>query len=107
MSTNLKMALCLFSVVVLSLLLLSGEAQKPKQPEGYALVWSDEFNGKDGSQPDPSKWAYDIGDSGWGNHELEYYTNRRENARIEHGKLVITARREEFTGPDGKKFDYT
>src|SRR5712675_1531122 len=107
MSTNPKMALCLFSVVVLSLLSPVGEAQRPKQPEGYALVWSDEFNGKNGSQPDPSKWTYDIGGSGWGNHELEYYTNRRENARIEDGKLVIMARQEAYAGPDGTKFNYT
>src|SRR6202030_3113453 len=48
-----------------------------------------------------------IGGNGWGNHELEYYTNRGVNARIEHGKLVITARAESFTGPDGKNFSYT
>ena len=37
------------------------------------VYWSDEFN-TDGA-PDPSKWQYDTGGSGWGNHELEYYTN--------------------------------
>src|SRR5260221_3807518 len=84
-----------------------GEAQKAKPLEGYTLVWSDECNGKDGSLPDSSKWTYDIGGSGWGNHELEYYTNRAENARIEDGKLIITARREADTGPDGKKINYT
>src|SRR6266404_5975406 len=107
MSTNLKMALCLFSLVVLTLHWLAGEAQKQKPPDGYALVWSDEFNGKNGSQPDPSKWTYDIGGSGWGNHELEYYTNRRENARIENGNLVITARQEPYKGSNGADFDYT
>jgi beta-glucanase (GH16 family) len=86
---------------------LGAEAQKQKPLEGYTLVWSDEFNGKNGSLPDASKWAYDIGGSGWGNHELEYYTNRAENARIEDGKLVITARQEPYTGPDGAKFNYT
>jgi len=70
-------------------------------------VWSDEFSGQDGSAPDASKWTYDIGGSGWGNHELEYYTNRRENARIEDGKLVVTARQEAYTGPNGAKFNYT
>jgi beta-glucanase (GH16 family) len=90
-----------------SLLSWAGEAQKQKAPEGYTLVWSDEFKGKEGSLPDASKWTYDIGGSGWGNHELEYYTNRAENARIEDGKLVITARREAYTGPDGAKFNYT
>jgi beta-glucanase (GH16 family) len=97
--------ICLFAA--LSLPLLGGELQKEKTSEGYILVWSDEFSGRDGSLPDASKWTYDIGGSGWGNHELEYYTNRRENARVEDGKLVITARREEYTGPDGAKFNYT
>src|SRR5260221_9170237 len=97
--------ICLLAAV--SLFSVGGEAQKQKAPEGYSLVWSDEFNGKDGSLPDSSKWTYDIGGSGWGNHELEYYTNRAENARIEDGKLIITARREAYTGPDGKKFNYT
>jgi beta-glucanase (GH16 family) len=91
----------------LSLPWLGGEAQNEKAPEGYTLVWSDEFNGKNGSLPDASKWTYDIGGSGWGNHELEYYTSQRENARIEDGKLVITARRDAYTGPDGAKFNYT
>jgi beta-glucanase (GH16 family) len=106
-ATNLKTALCLLSLVALSLLSLQGEVQKEKPPEGYALIWSDEFNGRNGSLPDPAKWTYDIGGSGWGNHELEYYTNRRENARIEDGKLVITAREEPYNGPDGAEFDYT
>jgi beta-glucanase (GH16 family) len=76
-------------------------------PAGYALVWSDEFNAKDGSAPDPAKWTYDVGGNGWGNHELEYYTNRPENVRVEKGKLVITARRETYKGADGVTRDYT
>ena len=83
------------------------EAGRVRAPKGYTLVWSDEFKGKNGSVPDATKWTYDIGGNGWGNHELEYYTNRAENARIEHGKLVITARAENLTGPDGKNFSYT
>jgi len=98
---------CICVLAALSLSSLGGEAQNEKAPEGYTLVWSDEFNGKNGSLPDASKWTYDIGGSGWGNHELEYYTNRRENARIEDGKLVITARREEYSGPNDTKFNYT
>jgi beta-glucanase (GH16 family) len=104
---NLKTALCLLSLGGLSLFSLGGEAQKQKPREGYALIWSDEFNGKNGSLPDPSKWTYDIGGSGWGNHELEYYTNRRENARVENGNLVITAQQEPYNGPNGAEFDYT
>src|SRR6266849_3134571 len=93
--------------MVAGLLVANADAGRVRAPKGYVLVWSDEFKGKNGALPDAKKWTYDIGGSGWGNHELEYYTNRAENARIEHGKLLITARREDFAGPDGKKFDYT
>jgi beta-glucanase (GH16 family) len=78
----------------------------PLRP-GWALVWSDEFNAPDGSLPDPSKWTYSIGGGGWGNHELEYHTNRRENAHIENGNLVITAKEENYTGADGVTRNYT
>lgn len=65
------------------------------------LIWSDEFNGPDGSMPDPGKWKAVENGSGYGNRELEYYTDRSSNVQEEDGKLVITARRESFTGPDG------
>ncbi|MEP4076362.1 glycoside hydrolase family 16 protein [Haloferula sp.] len=65
---------------------------------GWDLVWSDEFSQADGSLPDPSKWGYDIGGSGWGNQEIQYYTSRSENARIEGGQLLIEAREESFGG---------
>lgn len=63
-------------------------------PEERKLVWSDEFD-KAGA-PDNSKWGYDIGTSenGWGNNELEYYTNDPKNVRVENGMLVIEARKE-------------
>jgi len=74
---------------------------------GFVLSWGDEFNGADGSVPDPSKWTYDIGGGGWGNNELETYTNRAANAQIKGGNLVITAQKETFTGTDGTTRDYT
>ena len=67
-------------------------------PDGWRLAWSDEFNQPDGSAPDPANWSYDIGGNGWGNSELEYYTDRTNNACIEDGKLVIEAQREHFGG---------
>ena len=105
--THLRTLPYISFLAVLGLLSQAAESQKPKQPEGYTLTWSDEFIGKNGSLPDATKWTYDIGGTGWGNHELEYYTNRRENARIEDGKLVITARQEPYSGPDGAKFNFT
>lgn len=79
-------------------------AQNATAP-GYTLVWSDEFN--TGTTPDSSKWTYDIGGNGWGNQELEYYTNRLENAKIEAGNLTITARQEIYSGSDGVTRDFT
>jgi len=74
---------------------------------GFVLTWSDEFNGPDGSTPDVSKWTYDLGGGGWGNQELETYTNRAVNAHIKGGNLVITAQKETYTGADGISRDYT
>ena len=67
-------------------------------PVKQALVWSDEFD-KNGA-PDPTKWGYDIGTgaSGWGNNELQYYTNRVENAVVENGILKVKAIKENFSG---------
>jgi beta-glucanase (GH16 family) len=62
------------------------------------LYWADEFN-TDGV-PDPTKWGYDIGtgSGGWGNQELEYYTNRTENVTVQNGKLKIKAIKENYSG---------
>jgi beta-glucanase (GH16 family) len=63
----------------------------------WELVWSDEFDGE--GLPDSSKWAYNIGDWGWGNNEPQYYTDGRiENARQENGTLIIEAHQNEV-GP--------
>jgi beta-glucanase (GH16 family) len=67
------------------------------------LAWSDEF---DGPEIDSTRWAFDLGNGptnpgplyGWGNGEWEYYTSSRDNAAIENGSLVITARRQDWGG---------
>ena len=65
-------------------------------PPGFSrLVWSDEFSG---STINSANWGFDLGGGGWGNNELQNYTNRSVNARIENGMLVIEARRENFGG---------
>ena len=97
-------------ILVLAGILLicaGGAALQPPPPPSFTLVWSDEFNDPDGSSPDTSKWTYDTGGSGWGNHELEYYTQRTQNAQIKGGNLVITAQKEIYTGPDGVTRNYT
>jgi beta-glucanase (GH16 family) len=67
-------------------------------PRNLTLAWADEFD-KNGA-PDPAKWGYDIGTgaNGWGNGEIQYYTNRPENAVVENGVLKIRAVRENFSG---------
>lgn len=86
-------------------------AQGPKKvasaSSNRTLVWSDEFNGPDGSPPDPQKWSVVTGGSGFGNNELEYYTGRSINLQQEKGNLVITAQKEAYSGSDGVSRDYT
>lgn len=66
------------------------------------LVMQDEFN-TDGA-PDTAMWGYDLGTgnsltgAGWGNNELQYYTNRTENVKVENGYLLITAQKESYNG---------
>lgn len=70
-----------------------------KQAKTWKLVWNDEFNYT--GLPDSSKWNYDVGGHGWGNHELEFYTSKREeNARVEKGVLIIEARKEKWENND-------
>ncbi len=67
----------------------------PDNYAGYTLVWQDEFNG---TAIDPTNWVHELGNSGWGNNELENYTDRPENSFISDGKLVIEAKLESFGG---------
>ena len=61
-----------------------------------SLIWSDEFN--TAGAPDPSKWGYDLGAGGWGNSELQYYTNRVDNVLVSNGTLKIIAKKEAYSG---------
>lgn len=66
---------------------------KPTQSASYTyndLVWEDDFN-TDGA-PDATNWTYDLGDGGWGNDEVQTYTNSAENAKVLDGSLIITAK---------------
>ena len=66
----------------------------------WTLIWSDEFDQTDGSGPDPKNWFHTTGSSGFGNSELQAYTNEIENAYIENGMLVIKAIQEDYLGRD-------
>jgi beta-glucanase (GH16 family) len=104
------LAIQVLSVVALSFLSVGlnaqGTAAGGKQT-GWKLVWSDEFDRPNGSAVDASKWVTEVGGEGWGNQELEYYTNRPQNIFIRDGNLVIRAWRESYTGADGVKRNYT
>ncbi len=73
----------------------SGGYETPTTYTGYQSVWQDEFNG---TSLDLTSWGFDIGGSGWGNNELQYYTNRPENVYLTGGKLVIEAKKESYQG---------
>lgn len=60
------------------------------------IAWADDFS-TDGA-PDANKWQYDTGGSGWGNNELEYYTNTTNNAYVKDGMLTIVAKKEDMGG---------
>jgi beta-glucanase (GH16 family) len=89
------------SLFLLTLTACKKEAVQTLPQREWELTWSDDFNGTAGSAPDNSKWVFDIGTgtNGWGNSELQYYTNRASNIQLDgSGKLVITARSEPFGG---------
>jgi beta-glucanase (GH16 family) len=72
----------------------------PTSYPGYALVWADEFNGP---VLNATHWVHQNGDGcpnlcGWGNNELEYYTDRPDNLFFQDGNLVIEAKKENFSG---------
>jgi len=79
------------------LLLITAISNLHAQPAGR-LVWSDEFDYT--GSPNAAKWDYDLGGNGWGNNELQYYTDREENAKVENGNLIITAALESYGGND-------
>jgi beta-glucanase (GH16 family) len=79
----------------------------PPASSPWTLVWSDEFNGANGSPVDSSRWVSETGGGGWGNNELESYTNRSQNAYQQDGNLVIKILQEKFTASDGIAREYT
>ncbi|MGG7663078.1 glycoside hydrolase family 16 protein [Dyadobacter sp. BHUBP1] len=93
------------AIVIIAISTVASCAQPSEKPRAAAPQyefastpsWQDEFNTP--GKPDATKWSYDLGDHGWGNNELENYTDKIENAKVENGNLVITAIKE----PSGKQ----
>jgi beta-glucanase (GH16 family) len=85
--------------VVLTLLLAAWAVQRTREESAprptWTLRWSDEFTGAAGTRPDPARWSYDLGATGWGNAELQEYTDAPSNAALDgRGNLAIVARYE-------------
>ena len=79
--------------------------------DGWNLIWNDEFNA---GSLDTTKWSYQIGNGltasgnkGWGNNELEYYTDNTQNVNVADGKLNITALNQTVTDPNEGTFNVT
>ena len=96
--TVLALSACTFSI-----------PQEPEPVSAFELVWEDDFDGPEGQAPNPDNWAFDIGNGeeqgvpGWGNDEIQYYTDRPENVSLNgQGFLRIRAIQEDFEG-----FDWT
>ncbi len=97
---NVSLITCLLLIVFVFTNCNTDETQTVTTLNNLTLSQEFDVNGA----PDPTIWTYDIGDGsdiglpGWGNNELQYYTDRPENVVIENGMLRITARQESFEG---------
>ncbi|HEV7348664.1 glycoside hydrolase family 16 protein [Telluribacter sp.] len=84
------------STIALLITNLSCKEKEITVPDNYIFsetpVWQDEFDYT--GKPISEKWSFDLGGSGWGNNELQNYTNNPENVRVENGLLTIEARKE-------------
>lgn len=82
------MRIALFALVILF-------SQFKLKAQQWGLVWSDEFSG---TQINTANWTYDLGGSGWGNNELQNYTNSAANSTISNDNLLIIAKQQQFNG---------
>ncbi|WP_145019801.1 RICIN domain-containing protein [Paenibacillus sp. Y412MC10] len=91
----LKKGLC--GIIMVSLLIALFPVKQVSAAPNWKLVWNDEF---DGTALNRSNWTPEIGtgSGGWGNNELQYYTDRSQNLQVTGGNLVITARKESYGG---------
>jgi beta-glucanase (GH16 family) len=86
-----KLLLCTLGV----LFLLGCQTNSAPKYSGYVLDWQDDFNKKEINK---DIWRHAVGGGGFGNFEMQYYTNKPENSRTENGKLIIETRKEKMIG---------
>ncbi|AZK47907.1 RICIN domain-containing protein [Paenibacillus lentus] len=93
----LKHSKSLYLFLLLALLISFVPAGSTSAATSWNLIWSDEF---DGSSLNTTNWTAEIGtgSGGWGNNELQYYTDRPQNLQVTGGNLVITALKESYGG---------
>jgi len=86
-----------FAGAILACFMTVGCAGPVIMTPSYTFI--DDFDGPAGSPPDPTKWTYDVGGGGWGNDELQVYTDSRENSQLDgEGHLVLRALKTEHPG---------
>ena len=91
-----RTSLCV-AVALTAISVAAGKDTLARQDPTWQPVWLDEFD--TAGLPDSGRWSYEVGGHGWGNRELQFYTERRrENARVEGGRLIVEARREDWQG---------
>ena len=87
------MAVVLTILVAASCVAPSAPSDAPSLPVGWTLTFDDEFDGAAGRQPQPLHWFHETGGTGWGDRQLQYYTDNADNAQLDGaGHLAITAR---------------
>ena len=92
----IRTSLCV-AVALTAISVAAGKDTLARQDPTWQPVWFDEFDTP--GLPDSGRWSYEVGGHGWGNRELQFYTERRrENARVEGGRLIVEARREDWQG---------
>jgi beta-glucanase (GH16 family) len=102
-NSNYVIPAAMCSLLLITLFGCEKDTIQKLEQRNWQLVWSDEFNGSAGELPDTTKWVFDIGNGpnndGWGNAELQYYTDRTANISIDsNGNLAITAKDEVYIG---------
>jgi beta-glucanase (GH16 family) len=89
------------TIIAFSFFGCNSDDKQSVDQRNWQLSWSDEFNGNSGDLPDGTKWGFDLGTgvNGWGNQELQNYTNSPDNVSLDgNGNLVITAKRQNLGG---------
>lgn len=96
-----KISSGIITLIISSMIILGFATLSFGAEVSYKLVWSDEFVG---NELNLNNWEYNIGGNGWGNNEHQYYTDRKENVKVEDGKLKITAIAEDYVYGDKNQY---